>query len=92
MWIKGEAFDRAMKRAIVLRRMGVPFEDAGRIGLFLENRAIQHRKIGADLIYSEAALDNERWADLYRRTALHVRGKHLARLRAILDRLDLVVA
>lgn len=87
-----ESYERHLARAAVLRRMGVPFDEAGEISMHLEERCKMHHLIGADMIYPEFGMDYDRWADLYRRTALYVGGKHLARLRLILERIDLVVA
>ncbi len=93
MRISDFAFDRAMKRAIVLRRLGVPYDAAGLIGLFFEYRIDQHERLGGEdiIIYPESGLDYDRWADLYRRTAKYLSEEHRARIRAVLDRLDLVV-
>lgn len=92
MPLSAERFDRAMKRARVLRTLGETYEDAGAIALLLEERCKMHDYLGGvTMIYGELGMDLERWADLFRRVERYIGGKHLTRMREVLDRLDLCV-
>lgn len=82
------------ERAWTLQQLGVRgFRRAYLISTLLEHRVMEHEKLGAPVvIYSDLWLDAEKWSSLYRRVEEHVGGDHVARMRAVLDRLDLVVA